>query len=1128
VASPPRPPHTLRQQLRALIFAATLPLGLIAVAALVTDFRSQRQASERELTSLARIVEQNATRFLHDLRDHATALVEELNDQPGDTLHPLLERFVRIHHECIGVEWRPAGGPAVRAGITGTQPAPIPATAELDKPNARAWRVGHPEQPAPGGPRIAGLALSAATGEIAAWFDLAQLSAALPFADDRAELVGGIAHREGPVIVRTHGAAETIAVGSDDPAVLARLARPTPSFGRGRAADGTARFYANRPMTDLPWVAFASVPVRAVHRSNWPRAAMLAGWTTAALVLGWFAAGWMGRRLEGTIGRLAAAAQREEEGAAAAPVPEEGTAETIAMARAFNRLLAAQSAARDRAAAEERRLYTLLDHLPVFLIRYDAEGRLQWGNRVVRDTLGLSTDELRRTDILARVYPDPADRTQVLEHMMRFDSTWLEMPVQLGPGRTLTMSWMQLRLPDGAQLGIGLDLTERQQAERAVRESRERFEGIVQSIDGIVWEAEGPAGPFTFVSQQAERILGYPVQRWLEEPRFWLDHTHPEDRTWVPDFCRQECLAGRDHHFDFRMIAADGRAVWLHDAVRPVQRGGRVVAWRGVMVDITDRQLAEQAQRESEQRYRLLFSANPLPLLVLDLETLRFLEVNDAAAIKYGWSREEFLALTARDIRPLEDQARFDESLAETRAAPPGIRVSGLWRHRTKSGALLDVEIVSHRIVFTGREADLVLVQDVTTQLRAERERAEFDRRLQDMQKLESLGVLAGGIAHDFNNLLTGILGQASLARLGLPPASPLAEPLGQIETAAHRAADLCRQMLAYSGRGRFDVRPLDLSQMVAETHSLLQLSISKRATLVCDLAPALPPVRADATQLRQVIMNLTINASEAIGDRPGTISLSTARVTLAAGDLADTPFAPDLPGGDYVRLEVRDDGCGMDAATRERIFDPFFTTKFTGRGVGLAAVLGIVRGHRGAIAVESTPGHGTTFRLFLPAMNEPVEAIVRLTGTASAALAAAVPEPAAAAAASDPRAGRGRSTVLVVDDEEPVRSVAASLLRAFGYEVATATDGQAAVDHFAATPARYDVVLLDLTMPRMDGDEACRELRRMRPEVKVVLMSGFDEQDASARFAGLGLNGFLPKPFTADALLERVRTALG
>ena len=362
------------------------------------------------------------------------------------------------------------------------------------------------------------------------------------------------------------------------------------------------------------------------------------------------------------------------------------------------------------------------------------------------------------------------------------------------------------------------------------------------------------------------------------------------------------------------------------------------------------------------------------------------------------------------------------------------------------------------------------IARDITDRRRAEEQQRRLEEQLQQGQKLESLGVLAGGIAHDFNNLLVGILGNAELVLDGMPTDARERESIERIRRSANRAADLTKQMLAYSGKGRFVVEPLDLSARVREMSELLNTSMSKSVRLHKELAEDLPRIEADAAQMSQVIMNLITNASEAIGDGGGTVSLRTGVMEVDAGYLAGARVGADAPGGQYVYIEVCDSGCGMDEETAARIFEPFFTTKFTGRGLGLAAVLGIVRGHHGAIKVESSPGQGTAIRVMFPVTGRTVRAH-----------------------ASSPRTSptpNGAGTVLVVDDEEEVRSVARDILERDGFRVLLAEDGRVAQTVFREHAADIDVVLLDLTMPHAGGEATLDEIRRVRNDAAVVVSS--------------------------------------
>ena len=384
-------------------------------------------------------------------------------------------------------------------------------------------------------------------------------------------------------------------------------------------------------------------------------------------------------------------------------------------------------------------------------------------------------------------------------------------------------------------------------------------------------------------------------------------------------------------------------------------------------------------------------------------------------------------------------------------------------------------------------------------------ERKKLDERNRHSQKLESLGVLAGGIAHDFNNLLTAILGGASLLQEELPPASESAAHVQIILNASERAAQLTRQMLAYSGRGRFVIEQLDLARQVKEITELLKSSVTRDVELVLRLQTEGIMIDADAGQIQQLVMNLVINGAEAIEPPPGSVVVSTRLEELDAEYVRDNMAGDNILVGSYILLEVHDTGKGMDTQTLSRIFDPFFTTKFTGRGLGLAAVLGIVRGHRGAIKVYSHPGQGTTFKVFFPVSIG--QRISRVKESVPVSL-------------------YGTETVLIVDDEEPVQRMATAALIKYGYQVMQARNGREAVEAFQRNPDGIGLVLLDMTMPVMSGEETLKQLKSLRENVLVIASSGYNEIEALRRF-GQGVGGFLQKPYRAAQLVEKVRNAL-
>lgn len=384
-----------------------------------------------------------------------------------------------------------------------------------------------------------------------------------------------------------------------------------------------------------------------------------------------------------------------------------------------------------------------------------------------------------------------------------------------------------------------------------------------------------------------------------------------------------------------------------------------------------------------------------------------------------------------------------------------------------------------------------------------EQRRRELETKIRQAQKLESLCTLAGGLAHDFNNLLQGIVGYAGLALGAITGDSPAYRSLEQIEKTALRATELTSQMLAFSGKGAFLLKPVGLSKLVREMTRIIKASISKKAVFQVDLKSKLPRIEADDSQIRQVIMSMIINASEALEGKPGAITVTTGVMECDSRFFNDSCLPEEMPAGKYVFLEVKDTGCGMDRETAGKVFDPFFSTKFTGRGLGLAALSGIVRGHKGAVKVESSPGEGTAFRIFFPACRS-------------------VPAEAPAARKFE-EPWKGSGTVLLVDDEEIVRDVASEMLEILGFTVLTAKDGREAVETYRARGEEIRLVMLDLKMPRMGGEEAFAEIRKLNPDAVVVLSSGYNEKEFDGNVIFKGLAGFIQKPYRLNTLSEKL-----
>ncbi len=425
----------------------------------------------------------------------------------------------------------------------------------------------------------------------------------------------------------------------------------------------------------------------------------------------------------------------------------------------------------------------------------------------------------------------------------------------------------------------------------------------------------------------------------------------------------------------------------------------------------------------------------------------------------------------------------------------------------TPGGDTLQAEMRIVEIDWGEESAYLASLRDITIRKIAEEERKRAEVQMQQVQKLESLGVLAGGIAHDFNNLLMTIVAHAGLAAKKMTLESPGREHLLKIEQAALRGGELANQMLTYAGRGKPLIQAIHVSKFVEEMGHLLAVSISKRISLVYDLSSHLPMVNVDPAQMRQVVMNLIINASEAIGERMGTITLRTGDMCVTEDYLSGCHVRGEFEDKTCVFFEVVDTGIGIDAEVLEKIFDPFFTTKFAGRGLGLAALLGIVRSHGGAIKVTSELGKGTAFRIILPRMLGKESMTHEQSGVQ--------------------KTPSGKGMILVVDDEEDVRLAAQLILEDIGYQVICAQDGLSGLDLFRQYQHDIRAVLLDLTMPHMNGEELFSEIQRIRKDVPVVLSSGYSEEEAIRQFAGNPFNAFIQKPYQIEALVETIHHVL-
>jgi len=516
-------------------------------------------------------------------------------------------------------------------------------------------------------------------------------------------------------------------------------------------------------------------------------------------------------------------------------------------------------------------------------------------------------------------------------------------------------------------------------------------------------------------------------------------------------------------------------------------------------------------RRQEEQeigRLAAILQATPDFVGMSDIHG-RIIFVNQAGRLMLGYGEDEDLSmLTIEDFHPPENMQHEIEKVL------PILKKTGIWRGQTDFISKNGQTIITDQVLITHRnEAGEIthyasIARDISEQLKAEEERVALQSQLDHTQRLESLGVLAGGIAHDFNNILTAIMGNASLAEQKvLSHPQDTQKYMANIVAASERAAELCKQMLAYSGKGKFVVKALNLSSLVEEITRLLEVSITKNIVLKYHLMENLPAVEADGAQIQQVIMNLIMNASDAIGEKSGVISIATGLMKADSAYLASSGLNNALPEGTYAYLEINDTGCGMETSLQEKIFEPFFTTKFTGHGLGMSAVLGIVRSHQGTIKVSSQLNSGSTFKVLLPICEQAADRLpANIEGR---------------------EREQGTGTILIVDDEESIREIAVIILEDMGYSTLTAVDGEDAVNIYREHQDDITAVLLDLTMPNMNGETCFTKLQGINSEVKVVICSGYNEIESTSRFSGQGLAGFIQKPYLPDALQKKLQAIL-
>jgi PAS domain S-box-containing protein len=1020
---------------------------------------------------------------------------------------------------------------------------------------------------------------------------------------------------DGTVVARAGAPGTVVGTRLSDAATIRRM-RAQPS-GYDDVADASlGEEFAYQRIANAPWMLVVGRAANGSTLAGEPEWRFLALFGALGLGGALFLAGLVASRIADPVRKLTADAARFGAGDLGARTDIRAPGEVGTLAASFNQMAATLQVRTAALAASEERHRLAARATNDVIWDWDIRSSdVEWSDgasgafRTPSAQIGKDIEWWA-----ARVHPDDHDATVAsLTDALDSDAQiWTaEYRFQCGDGtyaEILDRGYV-LRDGDGAprrMIGSMLNLTERRSAER----ERDRF----FSLSADMFCIASFSGQFLRVNPAFCTVLGYDADELLAMPV--IDLIHPDDRAAALEGAKKLASGEVSQRYENRLRCKDGSYKWLGWTF---QSAGKEQALAyAVARDITEQKRAEERLRASEEWYRLLFDANPLPMWVYDIETLAFLGVNDAAVKHYGYSRAEFLSMRITDIRPDEELPKL---LAAARAPDSPEFDGGVWRHRTKDGRTISVEVVTHALTVLDRPARLTLAHDVTERHRAERELREtndtlqtliqasplaivttdingtvsewnvaaermfgwfagdvlgrplpiipveqlegdlrrlsasgehsftgyetrcarkdgtlvdvyvstavlrgvgglqgtvwvmadvterkmMEEQLRQAQKMDAVGQLAGGVAHDFNNLLTVITSYGQFLLNALPEQDPRRSDAHQITQAAARAASLTRQLLAFSRRQVLQPQVLDLNDVIGDMERLLRRVISEDISLVTQFESGIGAVRADRGQIEQVVMNLVVNARDAMPNG-GVLAIST---RVAQLDAAYARRHAGVNPGRHVVFSVRDTGAGMDTATQQRIFEPFFTTKAIGKGtgLGLSTVYGIVRQSGGHIEVRSAVGRGTTFDIILPQVMATVPAKAELP------IGAALP--------------RGTETVLIVEDEDAVRHIVRRVLEGQGYGIVEARDGHDALRICAARPDAIDLVLSDVIMPGMGGRELARALGATRPTLPILFMSGYNDDGDLAVTAGELGTGVLAKPFTSETLARQVREAL-
>ena len=757
---------------------------------------------------------------------------------------------------------------------------------------------------------------------------------------------------------------------------------------------------------------------------------------------------------------------------------------------------------REQALRTEKNLYVMCDYLDNLMkfanspiIIWDPASRITQFNRAFENLTGYSANEVigQSLDIL---FPE-STREESLKIIDRALSGefWesVEITIQCKGAKTRTIVWNSANIYDDkgdviiATIAQGQDITERISAYDALRTSEELYRTMVEQSNDMIWTLD-TTGNFVFFNKRAEEISGHNLEEWLG--RSFAPLIEEEDLPRVTDIFIKT-LAGEPQHYHVRVKKDTGDIITLSVNTAPIMKEGEVTGTVSFARDITERKKAAEALKESEEKYRVLFESAKDAIFLSD-ESGRFIDVNQSACKSLGYSREELLKMGNSDIDADSRGVEAFRRVWEGKSKEALFEVNQC----RKDGTLLPMEITGSMYFSGGKRTFLAIARDIS-------ERKRFEGQLRQSHKMEAIGTMAGGVAHDFNNLLVPILGFTEIVKSDLPMNSRAREDLDHVLDAGRRARKLVKQILTFSRKGEVQLQPVNIALIVEEALALIGHSLPTTIEIRRLIEPNIHTVNADPTQIHQILMNLCTNAEHAMPDG-GILEISLANMEV--DEELKSEFN-ELDAGSYVRLAVKDTGCGMSEKTLKRIFDPFFTTKTKGlgTGLGLSVVQGIVKSHAGSISVQSKIGSGSTITILLPIVQD-----VHDTSTAG-----------------DSSAPGGTESILFVDNETSITEMGKRTLERLGYSVVTRTNSKEALELIRLDPGKFDLVITDQTMPHMTGLDFSARILKIRPDLPIALCTGYSHKVTLKKARAVGIRKLIMKPLVGEELGHTVREIL-